>query len=581
MHARRSPPSGSAPGSELRAFLLDARRTADVNAWVLAVQLARSEAAKRGRPVMVCRTADSRRCGDGTEAPLGRAGWCSSISTTSCPPQRSPAEPLLSVHTPELAGTIVGNRTCSSSDPAGEAPTARPFCDRRGAPAARAVIVSYTGRPRVDCAGRRRPPPAMRRLDIMRPRPDAARPRPLPVVGRIGGRPLAPPYSPRPWQTSARIHALGAADNAARRRHLVRHRCAERHGVSAQQRHDRRRQRLVTAVLTARTEAVKRQVPVTFCASATPSTRIRSAARTRWRIERRVHRLGGRERQRRCKRRSDPDGRDRRQCRRRHGRARADAQRGTGRHDRRYPRIAATWLSHQRGSRAGRPGSALANARSVLFCDDRGRHNAAGSLSTARVVRVDLPGAAKCCENADVTAENRRPMGRHRANLSLKSSQETTMNARSKQQHAGFGLVEAMVALVVMSVGMIGIAALYGQGLGAGAQRCTARRPSTSPPTWPIASASTGAATRATAALPRTTTATPAAIPTARRRNGWRTTCSSGKRRSRHSCQPVSAWFSTAAHAADVHDQSQVARNRRRRPHASDHRARTQHVSEP
>lgn len=31
----------------------------------------------------------------------------------------------------------------------------------------------------------------------------------------------------------------------------------------------------------------------------------------------------------------------------------------------------------------------------------------------------------------------------------------------------GFGLVESLVALVVVSVGMIGIAALYGQGLGA------------------------------------------------------------------------------------------------------------------
>jgi type IV pilus assembly protein PilV len=32
---------------------------------------------------------------------------------------------------------------------------------------------------------------------------------------------------------------------------------------------------------------------------------------------------------------------------------------------------------------------------------------------------------------------------------------------------SGFSLIEAMVALVVVSVGMIGIAALYGQGLGA------------------------------------------------------------------------------------------------------------------
>ena len=65
----------------LSDFLLDGRRTADVNALVLAVQLARSEAAKRGRPVIVCPTADHVRCG-------GAFGLASrSIST------RAPSEP--------------------------------------------------------------------------------------------------------------------------------------------------------------------------------------------------------------------------------------------------------------------------------------------------------------------------------------------------------------------------------------------------------------------------------------------------------------------------------------------------------
>lgn len=36
------------------------------------------------------------------------------------------------------------------------------------------------------------------------------------------------------------------------------------------------------------------------------------------------------------------------------------------------------------------------------------------------------------------------------------------------QRQSGFSLIEALVALVVLSVGMIGIAALYGQGLNAG-----------------------------------------------------------------------------------------------------------------
>lgn len=41
------------------------------------------------------------------------------------------------------------------------------------------------------------------------------------------------------------------------------------------------------------------------------------------------------------------------------------------------------------------------------------------------------------------------------------------MHVAFKRSHHGFGLVEALVALVVVSVGMIGIAVLYGQGLGA------------------------------------------------------------------------------------------------------------------
>ena len=41
------------------------------------------------------------------------------------------------------------------------------------------------------------------------------------------------------------------------------------------------------------------------------------------------------------------------------------------------------------------------------------------------------------------------------------------MTPTLRQSQQGFGLVESLVALVVVSVGMIGIAVLYGQGLGA------------------------------------------------------------------------------------------------------------------
>jgi type IV pilus assembly protein PilV len=42
------------------------------------------------------------------------------------------------------------------------------------------------------------------------------------------------------------------------------------------------------------------------------------------------------------------------------------------------------------------------------------------------------------------------------------------MHASPHRSQVGFSLIEAMVALVVVSVGMIGIASLYGQGLSAG-----------------------------------------------------------------------------------------------------------------
>jgi len=132
-------------------FVLDSRRTADVNAFVLAVQVARSEAAKRSHSVILCKTLDWRRCG-GAELRFD-AGWMVFANVDGkLPPERSADEPLLYAHVPELDGTIVGNRPLFEFRPLLRRSTNGTvvFCDRRGAPAARAVIVSYTGRPRVD-----------------------------------------------------------------------------------------------------------------------------------------------------------------------------------------------------------------------------------------------------------------------------------------------------------------------------------------------------------------------------------------------------------------------------------------------
>jgi type IV fimbrial biogenesis protein FimT len=134
-----------------RSFLQDGRRTADVNALVLAIQIARSEAAKRGHNVILCATRDRLRCDDfAAGAP---SGWMVFVDADSVePPRRSSHEALLYVHEPEIEGTIIGNRPYFEFRPPLHRSTNGTvvFCDDRGASSARAVIVSYTGRPRVD-----------------------------------------------------------------------------------------------------------------------------------------------------------------------------------------------------------------------------------------------------------------------------------------------------------------------------------------------------------------------------------------------------------------------------------------------
>ena len=80
-----------------------------------------------------------------------RAGWFSSISTGTGHRMLIADEPILAANPAFESGTIIANR----ADFVFRAFEARStngtltFCDRRGSDAARAIIVSYTGRPRV------------------------------------------------------------------------------------------------------------------------------------------------------------------------------------------------------------------------------------------------------------------------------------------------------------------------------------------------------------------------------------------------------------------------------------------------
>ena len=142
----------------MRTWVLDARRVTDVNALVHSVQLARNEAAKRRRPVVLCKTEDRVNCGG--DDVRWDAGWMVFANEDGqSPPARSADEPLLWAHQPALQGTITGNRASFQFRPFLWRSTngTITFCDERGVAAARAVIISYTGRPRVSDRGPKRP----------------------------------------------------------------------------------------------------------------------------------------------------------------------------------------------------------------------------------------------------------------------------------------------------------------------------------------------------------------------------------------------------------------------------------------
>lgn len=139
----------TAAAPTFRSWLLDARLTADVNALVLAVQLARSEAAKRGQSVIVCRTIDRLLCvGDEVDT---SAGFMVFVNLDDrYPPARADTEPLLYAHSPEIHGSNRANRPFFEFRIGRRSTNGTiVLCDERGAASARAVIVSYTGRPRV------------------------------------------------------------------------------------------------------------------------------------------------------------------------------------------------------------------------------------------------------------------------------------------------------------------------------------------------------------------------------------------------------------------------------------------------
>lgn len=127
----------------------NAAQTAEVNLFVQAVYLARSEAIKRNGVVSLCPTTDGATC---TPSADWRQGWLVFVNDDhDSPAIRDAGEALLRVYASWDAGHILSNRSTLSFRAFGQVGVTATvtFCDQRGSAKAKAVIIGQTGRPRI------------------------------------------------------------------------------------------------------------------------------------------------------------------------------------------------------------------------------------------------------------------------------------------------------------------------------------------------------------------------------------------------------------------------------------------------
>ena len=122
-------------------LLLDSRRNAAVTTAMHAVNLARQLAAIRGESIRLCGTRDERECS-------GRTDWSTGLLLVN---DGDGLRRNLPLATASHAPRIRANRAAVSFEGGSgfASPATVTICDRRGAAAARALIISRSGRPRV------------------------------------------------------------------------------------------------------------------------------------------------------------------------------------------------------------------------------------------------------------------------------------------------------------------------------------------------------------------------------------------------------------------------------------------------
>ncbi|HTP38862.1 MAG TPA: GspH/FimT family pseudopilin [Steroidobacteraceae bacterium] len=118
------------------------------NALLSALHYARAQAISRGEPVVLCQSADLRQC---LVAAGPARGWLVFADRQRGSPVRLDApDALLQAHELPPRLSLGGSRLALTYWPATLAGTTATLtlCDDRGAPQARAIITSQTGRPR-------------------------------------------------------------------------------------------------------------------------------------------------------------------------------------------------------------------------------------------------------------------------------------------------------------------------------------------------------------------------------------------------------------------------------------------------
>ena len=128
----------------------NAERTGEVNLFLQAIYLARSEAIKRNGVVSLCPSLDGASC-----AAAGTAwdrGWIVFVNLDrDSPAVRDAGEDLLYAYPTWARGRVAANRSTLSFRAFGQSGVTATFtfCDDRGNRGARAVIISQSGRPRI------------------------------------------------------------------------------------------------------------------------------------------------------------------------------------------------------------------------------------------------------------------------------------------------------------------------------------------------------------------------------------------------------------------------------------------------